>query len=258
MTVRTDASGSEARAPDYRDSHRDAEQARSYEEEFSNAATPSGVLWELEQILLEGFFESHREEHGDVESALDFACGTGRILGLLEPRVDRLVGVDISPEMLARAARRCPRAELVRGDVTRQPDLVGDSFQLVTAFRFFLRAQPELRGEVLRWIRGRVRDDGYFIANFHLNPWSLRGLHCRLLERATGRHFPSLKLREVERMLTESGFEIEHVHGYMHLLYRGMPRGSARIRRAIDAKLARAGLLSRWGSSFLVVARPKG
>jgi SAM-dependent methyltransferase len=48
---------------------------------------------------------------------LELACGTGSILALLREEVD-VVGVDVSPEMLALAREKLPGIELVEGDMT--------------------------------------------------------------------------------------------------------------------------------------------
>ena len=53
--------------------------------------------------------------------ALDAACGTGRQAEYLAGLGHQVVGVDSSPEMLARARRRVPRAALVLGDLQRLP-----------------------------------------------------------------------------------------------------------------------------------------
>ena len=50
--------------------------------------------------------------------------------------------IDVSPDMLALAGARCPRARLIRGDVTTTPGLAPGPFDLITAFRFFLNAEP--------------------------------------------------------------------------------------------------------------------
>ncbi|MEU3274833.1 class I SAM-dependent methyltransferase [Saccharomonospora sp. NPDC006951] len=57
--------------------------------------------------------------------ALDAACGTGRYARWLAERGHRVVGVDSSPEMLARARTRVPSGEFLLGDLHRLP--VGDS-----------------------------------------------------------------------------------------------------------------------------------
>ena len=53
--------------------------------------------------------------------ALDTACGTGRYAGFLAGRGLRVVGVDGSPDMLARARTRVPRGEFLVGDLHRLP-----------------------------------------------------------------------------------------------------------------------------------------
>lgn len=54
-------------------------------------------------------------------TALDAACGTGRYAEYLAGQGHRVIGVDSSPDMLARAATRVPEADLRRGDLHRLP-----------------------------------------------------------------------------------------------------------------------------------------
>ena len=53
--------------------------------------------------------------------ALDAACGTGRIAALLAGRGHRILGVDSSPDMLAKARERVPDGDFRPGDLTRLP-----------------------------------------------------------------------------------------------------------------------------------------
>src|SRR5438132_4537923 len=53
--------------------------------------------------------------------ALDAACGTGRHTAHLVERGHRVVGVDWSPEMLARARAAVPGARFEEGDLSRLP-----------------------------------------------------------------------------------------------------------------------------------------
>ncbi|HUC55995.1 MAG TPA: class I SAM-dependent methyltransferase [Streptosporangiaceae bacterium] len=53
--------------------------------------------------------------------ALDAACGTGRFAGILAGRGHRVIGVDSSPDMLARARRRVPEAEFHLAELDRLP-----------------------------------------------------------------------------------------------------------------------------------------
>ena len=53
--------------------------------------------------------------------ALDAACGTGAVAQQLVARGHDVVGIDISPAMLARARQAVPEATFMTGDITRLP-----------------------------------------------------------------------------------------------------------------------------------------
>jgi len=60
-----------------------------------------------------------------IENFLDAGTGTGRMLELMSPHVNRAVGVDVSPEMLAIA-----RDRLMRGGLTQCQVRLGDTYRL--------------------------------------------------------------------------------------------------------------------------------
>ena len=62
--------------------------------------------------------------------ALDAACGTGRIAEFLAGRGHRVIGVDSSPDMLARARRRVPGGEFHVAELDRLP-LPDDSADVI-------------------------------------------------------------------------------------------------------------------------------
>ena len=53
----------------------------------------------------------------DADSLLELGCGSGSILAGLH-ELDRLVGLDRSPQMLATARAKVPRARLIQADMT--------------------------------------------------------------------------------------------------------------------------------------------
>lgn len=69
--------------------------------------------------------------HLPAGDALDAACGTGRIAGLLAAHGHRVIGVDGSPDMLARARERVPDGDFRIGELARLP-VPDDSVDLVT------------------------------------------------------------------------------------------------------------------------------
>jgi SAM-dependent methyltransferase len=239
----------------YRDSHLGRRKAVDYDQGFWSLNSAKGLDWALEQHLLDVVFARHLSP--PPTRAVDFACGTGRILAYLETRVDDTTGVDVSPDMLAIARERCRRSRLLQRDVTvARPEGFDGTIQLVTAFRFFLNAEPTLRRDALAWIRSALTADGHLVANFHLNPRSLRGTYLRI--RWRGRRLnPMLSPADVERLLTDAGFDVVARYGYQFLPFRraGAHLVAAPVRWWIERRLVGRRILGSVGGAFLVVAK---
>jgi len=93
--------------------------ARMYDHDYAAHRTPSGDV--------AFYVEEARRGGGPVA---EFGCGTGRILiPTLEAGIEA-VGVDVSPEMLARVRAKRPDAEVFLGDMRDQN--LGRTFALVT------------------------------------------------------------------------------------------------------------------------------
>lgn len=110
----------------------------------SSRRGPEGIRRYYEQVA--PFLDAELERRGDLgywtslvqrlvpTSVLELGCGTGRVTRALAGRAARVVAVDLSPELLARARRRlatCAAVTLVLADM-RSLDL-GDVFDLVVA-----------------------------------------------------------------------------------------------------------------------------
>lgn len=151
-------------------------------EDLLNAATEEVVSY----LQRECFFDHD-------SSILDFGCGTGRFTAALAPLASRLVGIDISQEMLGRAHERCKERSniaLLRG-FGRGLQFFGDeSFNLALAVDVFpylveagddvLRANLDDLHRVLR-IRGRL-----IIINFSYRGDEFDRSELRLLAQAAG------------------------------------------------------------------------
>jgi SAM-dependent methyltransferase len=243
----------------YRESHLGAVKARSYDVDLWDPRAAKGLDWLTEQRLLVRILESVGSSAPG--SVADFACGTGRVLEYLGRYFPAPVGIDVSPDMLALARSRCPRARLILGDVTTTPGLAPGPFDLITAFRFFLNAEPPLRSEVLAWMRVALRPGGVVVANFHLNPASLRGMYLRARMNPAER-IPMMGIPDARRLFADNGFTVRHILGYSYLPYRRDGRnlwGPAARRRA-EMIMAGSKSLQRVAGSFLIVAvlKPAG
>jgi SAM-dependent methyltransferase len=147
----------------------------SYDLKEYGAGSYSSRIWELERPQLVQILLQHQAAVGRSLTLLDFACGTGRVLACLEPNVVSADGIDISPEMVAVARTKCAKARLQVGDILTQPELLQQNYDVITAFRFLLNVEPEIRRRALRRLREVIRaPHGLLVVNLHGNSRSLR------------------------------------------------------------------------------------
>jgi predicted TPR repeat methyltransferase len=242
---------------DYRSQHLDPAHAEYYDEGFWSPGTAKHLNWDLERRLLDLVIDRHL--HAPIDLALDVACGTGRVLQYLETKAARTVGIDISSAMLGIAQARCSRSRLLRRDVTAQPEPeLRHRADLVTAFRFLLNAEPDLRLGALRSADSMLAPAGILVANVHLNPRSARGIYLRARWRGRQRS-PMLAPSQATALLAEAGFELLALYGYEYLPYRrdGSRLAAVNLRRRLENSLLDRPRVARVGGAFLLVARPR-
>jgi predicted TPR repeat methyltransferase len=190
----------------YRNSH--VGKGDDYHRIFQVKPYPA-LLWKLERRILDEIVSAR--SGGRVRRHLDFACGTGRIIGHLRSQCDESVGLDVSESMLDVARRVAPTARFIRGDITNEPILEGERFDLITAFRFFLNAEAPLRQLVIGELAQRMTCDGILVLNNHGN---LSSLTNRVLRRIRpGRtDLACLSHEDVASLVDSAGLRIAHVY----------------------------------------------
>jgi SAM-dependent methyltransferase len=210
---------------DYRTTHVGPESwAKDYDAKLFSPGSFDAAIWEREQQLLDRIVRDHVARH---ESYLDFACGTGRVLSYCEPHFQSAMGLDISDTMLAVARGRVRAATLVRGDATGDPALLdGRRFDFISAFRFFLNAQPSLRDEAMSLLASALRDaDSRLLFNVHGNRCSTRAVVAAKAT-LTGEQFASMSIRESMDLAARHGLEVVEWYGigsYDKALLRVLP-----------------------------------
>jgi predicted TPR repeat methyltransferase len=212
-------------AQDYRESHVGPESwAKDYDSKLFSPGSFDAIMWEREQQLLDRILQVHVPCR---ESYLDFACGTGRVLAHLERHFQTPVGLDISETMLAVAKQRVPAAKLIEADATRDRAVLdGQRFDFITAFRFFLNAQPPLREEAMGLLASCLKDErSRLLFNVHGNRHSTRAL-VAAKARFTREQFASMSVRECVGLAERHGLEVVEWYGlgsYDKALLRLMP-----------------------------------
>lgn len=219
------------------------------------------LIWELEKDFLDRI-SAHMQRTSSQWTYLDFACGTGRVLAHLETRCSEATGIDISQEMLARAQRRIRRASLRCVDITTEDAAIEASYDLITAFRFFLNAEPELRLAALTALSRRLRNgDSRLVLSVHGNAHSYKALGApvRLLRRLGGKpdwgHLTSL--REVDRCLDASGLEVCDSSAVGILPPAVLALLPYHLRVRVEQALAKVPGVRRFGVDLLLVCRLK-
>jgi len=110
------------------------------------------------------------EAQASGSPVLEIGCGTGRSLIPIAKAGVAIVGLDLSPLMLAKAREKIAklgadtqqRIELVEGDL--RDFSLGREFRLVTVtYVFFFLTSPEDQRQALRGIHRHLRDDGRLI-----------------------------------------------------------------------------------------------
>ena len=232
----------------YTDSHKAPGKGSSYDEHYKNEPWRR-FLWGQEQKALQDILQRFLADR-EVR-LLDFACGTGRLVGFLEDKVANAVGVDVSEAMLQEARAKLSRTELIQADIT-QNDVLGDrQFDLITSFRFFLNAEPPLRLAVLEVLVRHLARDGYLVFNNHRNSTSPLVRH-KYADAKKPRNFMSTS--EMHELVNQFGLEIIKIYpiGYFPLHKKKTPKA---FNIAVDAMAKRIPCLRNHSESPIAVCR---
>jgi ubiquinone/menaquinone biosynthesis C-methylase UbiE len=237
----------------YRESHKYQSKGAEYEEYYQNKVWQR-FLWSREQEILSRILDKYftgRDVH-----LLDFACGTGRITEFLENRVKTSTGIDVSDSMLAVARKKLKRTEIIEADITAGNILKPRKFNLITAFRFFLNAEPELRSAAIGTLAELLDEDGYLVFNNHQNsgsPWiKLRYAHYR--KKDPEGIYNVMNIKQMKKLFEKVELQIIEIYpvGFFH-----PPKipVSFHLNRAIDWTAGKFKFLNRFSESPIAVCR---
>jgi ubiquinone/menaquinone biosynthesis C-methylase UbiE len=239
----------------YRESHKYEAKGAEYEAYYQNKAWQR-FLWLREQEVILRILEKYfagRDVH-----LLDFACGTGRITEFMENHVKTSTGVDVSGSMLAIAREKLKRTEIIEADITAENILKPRKFNLITAFRFFLNAEPELRSAAIKAIAELLDDDGYLVFNNHQNsgsPWiRLRFSYYR--KKNPEGTFNLMSIEQMKNLVEEVGLEIIEIYPAGFFNPPKIPVLDP-LNRAIDWAAGKFNILNKFSENLMAVCRRK-
>ena len=244
----------------YRRHFIDRRKAEEYDRVQYAPGTYAEIVGELERQQLAAIVEELRRTHQRIDY-LDFAAGTGRIIAFLEDRVDTATGIEISEAMAEQARSRLHKGRIICADITAPGAPIEGRYDLITAFRFVLNAEPALRRDALRALAARLKDaSSVLVFNNHGNPFSHKLLmwpyHAlRRLGRGYAPEGNYLTNRQARRLAAAAGLEIERTLGCAHLSGRSMRFLSYPTVQRLERRLSRARVLGALGAHQMYVAR---
>jgi SAM-dependent methyltransferase len=236
------------RASSYINSHIRKGKGRTYDAHYRDMPHRR-FLWEREKKVLESIVSDYFV--GKEISLLDFACGTGRISAFLESRVDAAVGLDVSWDMLKEALKKLKRTRLIQADIVSGNVLEGQSFNLITAFRFFLNAEPELREAAMEALVPLLDDDGWLVFNNHRN---ITSPMLKYKYRRSGAELNFMTLWEMHDLAERHGLEILRIYpvGFFPFFKNRVPKS---VKHAIDGVASRLSFIRSWSENPVALCR---
>jgi SAM-dependent methyltransferase len=210
----------------YRKEFAEPAKADEYERSMLKSRSYAQVLWQVEQAQLASIVAELRTTHPRIES-LDFAAGTGRVTAFVEPLVDASTAIEISPAMAEVARAKLTRTRILCTDVTAPNAEIEGKYDLITAFRFILNAEPSLRLAGLRALAARLRDRTSILVfnnHGHLPSHKLLMWPVHRLKRIGRGYTPDgnyMTDSQVRKVALQAGLRIERVMGCGLLSARG-------------------------------------
>lgn len=245
----------------YRDKFIDSTKPQEYDRQYAKLSYGE-ILWKIEQCQLLDFLRGFRRGHPRIDY-LDFAAGTGRVISFLDEYVDSAVGIEISPAMIENAERKLKRGRMLCADITAPGAPIEGRYDLITAFRFFLNADPDLRSAAMNSLAVRLRDESSrLIFNNHGNLWSHKlamwpfHVICRVGQGVVSEG-NYMTLEQARRLADEAGLVIEKVMGCGILGPKSQWIIPFERLLAIEARFGKTAFASRFGVNQMYVARLK-
>jgi SAM-dependent methyltransferase len=201
----------------YRKSFQTDEMATNYETHVYAEGSYGQLVWRIERDFLEDFIDMF--PGASSANYLDFACGSARVLSFMEQFVGHARGIDIANPMLKFAREKVKKADIVCRDISAD-DVIEDKYDLITAFRFFQNAEPELRRTIMKRLALRLKnEDSRLIFNVHgivpsrkFATWAIKNAVSMLSGRRPDYNFVTKGM--IRDLISSAGLEIVGTHSY--------------------------------------------
>ena len=145
-------------------------------------------------------------EVGELGAICDLGCGPGQIARYLHHQGAATLGVDLSPQMVAEAARLNPEIPFHQGDMLSLPDR-DESWGGIAAFYCIIHIPRSRVVEALSEMKRVLKPGGVLLVTFHIGD-EIKHVE-EWWEKKVNLDFISYQPEEMESWLKEAGFMVE-------------------------------------------------
>ena len=201
----------------YAKSFQSEEAVQKYEKIIYSDDSYDSFIWNIESHKVVSIFRA-RARHSDEIVNLDYACGTGRIISLLEKFTKESSGIDVSEQMISVARGKVSKAKLVVGDISENEEILEPRYDIITLFRYVLNAEPASRKIILSHLAARLdSESGRLIFNGQGNKHSLRHVTLQFCPNSNER-INEMSYGKTRKLIESCGLEIISWYGFGVLL----------------------------------------
>ncbi|MFH1921976.1 MAG: class I SAM-dependent methyltransferase [Planctomycetota bacterium] len=236
------------------------DKASGYDAQQYASQSHVSIMWHIEQAQLTQLLQQFRQSHPRIDY-LDFAAGTGRIISFMEEKVDAATGIEISQSMLDVARTKVKKVRLICADITVPGTPVEGKYDLITAFRFMLNAEPSLRVAALKALAARLKgknsclvfnNHGYLFSHkLFLWPWHI----LRRLGKGWQPQGNYMTHRQAHELCRQAGLKIESAIGSGVLSLKMLKLLPVENALRLEEQLTGSRVLAKFGVNQMYVAR---
>lgn len=147
------------------------------------------------------------EKVADSGTICDLGCGPGQIAGYLRSCGAKVVGIDLSPEMVRQARILNPKIDFQIGDMTELKTITEDSFGGIAAFYSIVNIPSASIPKVFDEMFRVLRSGGVLLLTFHIGRETI---HLEeILDKKVSLDFFFYETAEIKNYLQAAGFKLE-------------------------------------------------
>lgn len=236
----------------YKNSHKLKNYGKKYDKVYRRD-TYSARVWILEKEILGKIINKYFKTK--INNYLDFACGTGRIIGFINKNAINAYGIDISGEMLKEARIKFKKINFILLDIIKNLNKFKQKFNLITSFRFFLNAEDSLKKKILKAISQLIDDNGIFVFNIHGNKNSIRHFAVFFRKLLFKTKVNETSYAEMEKLLNENNLRISEIYGLNFLPFIFIKFLPKKLWLTIEKSIYKLKFLNNFGIQLIFVSK---